>query len=178
MIPEVHVEDSLPASVEEEHAAAAVMEQIMEGEEGEEASYNATTSNIAAVANDTKPITNRYSPRRVNCRVRTIVSNDSSSVPIEAAPEEEPVIAVLNGTAFLSLLANQVDSNVTNRTLSAQCSLTFFYASWCPFSAAAIPHFKGLARLFPDIQMLAVDSHKHYGTVSYTHLTLPTTPYV
>lgn len=173
VIPEIHVEDSLPASLEEEHAAAAVMEQIMDEEEvGEIQTYN-VTSNDTALTNATVPNT-RYSSRRVTCYMKAVMSNDTL-VPIEVSPEEEPVVTVLNGTSFLSLLANQVDSNVTNRTMPAQCSLTFFYASWCPFSAAAVPHFKGLARLFPDIQMLAVDTHKHYGiNTQFGIMSLPT----
>lgn len=180
VIPEVHIEDSLPASVEEEHAAAAVMEQIMDDDVGEIKAANGT--NITSVTNATK-INNRYSSRRVTCLVKEILHNDTlepNETPSHEEKENEEkenstTITPMNATSFLSLLARQIDSNVTNRTQPAQCSLTFFYASWCPFSAAAAPHFKGLARLFPDIQMLAVDTHTHYGiNTQFGIMSLPT----
>ena len=35
-------------------------------------------------------------------------------------------------------------SNVTNRTTPAICTAVMFYATWCPFSATAAPHFNAL----------------------------------
>ena len=69
----------------------------------------------------------------------------------------------------------QLDTNVTNRTTPAQCSLAFFYASWCPFSARAAPHFNGLARLFPDMKMFAIDtSDFHTMNTQFGIMALPT----
>ena len=64
---------------------------------------------------------------------------------------------------------------MTNRTTPAQCSLAFFYASWCPFSARAAPHFNGLARLFPDMKMYAIDtSDFHTMNTQFGIMALPT----
>ena len=69
----------------------------------------------------------------------------------------------------------QLDTNVTNRTTAAQCSLAFFYASWCPFSARAAPHFNGLARHFPDMKMYAIDtSDFHTMNTQFGIMALPT----
>ena len=59
--------------------------------------------------------------------------------------------------------------------MPGECSLVLFYARWCPFSAMAAPHFNGLARLFPDITLYAVDSSKHQGiNTQFGILALPT----
>ena len=64
---------------------------------------------------------------------------------------------------------------MTNRTTPAQCSLAFFYASWCPFSARAAPHFNGLARHFPDMKMYAIDtSDFHTMNTQFGIMALPT----
>ena len=90
-------------------------------------------------------------------------------VPSKPARKKRfPVVAgapaeVVNGTHFLELLADQSDPAVTNRSTPGQCTLGFFYAEWCPYSAAAAPHFNALSRLFPDVRLLAVDT----GSAAY-----------
>ncbi len=144
----------------------------------------------------------KYSPRRVLCKQRVFQDmehNGTSSLdasgkgdseeeeeeegdPQQFAPVEEaptaplPIqVKVVNGSQFARLLSEQNNSNVTNRSMAAQCSLGFFYASWCPFSAAAAPHFNALPRLFPDLDMLAVDTGKHHGiNAQFGVLALPT----
>ncbi len=126
-------------------------------------SVNGTATNATSTAAPKQP------PKRAVCRPRT-AQNDSLEVEIA-----EPVVAVVNGSFFLDSLSEQVDSNVTNRTTPAQCSLAFFYASWCPFSARAAPHFNGLARLFPDVKLFAIDtSDYHTINTQFGIMALPT----
>jgi thiol-disulfide isomerase/thioredoxin len=64
---------------------------------------------------------------------------------------------------------------VTNRSSPAICSLVLFYAPWCPFSAKSAPHFNALARLFPDIVIMAADANRNQGlTTQFGVLALPT----
>ena len=82
---------------------------------------------------------------------------------------------VLNGTALISVLNDQSNTNVTNRTTPAICSLVLFYAPWCPFSARAAPHYNALARLYPDLVLMAVDASRHHTfTTQFGVLALPT----
>ena len=82
---------------------------------------------------------------------------------------------VLNGTALISVLNEQSNSNVTNRTPPAICSLVLFSAPWCPFSARAAPHHNALARLYPDLVLMAVDANRHHAfTTQFGVLALPT----
>ena len=75
----------------------------------------------------------------------------------------------------MSKLNEKQDSNVTNRTTPAICTAVMFYATWCPFSAKAAPHFNGLARIFPDIIFLAADTNRHQAfTTQFGVLALPT----
>jgi thiol-disulfide isomerase/thioredoxin len=131
------------------------------------ANGTADAGNATASANATG--TPKQLPKRAICRPRT-AQNDSLEVEIA-----EPVVWVVNGSTFLTALSDQVDANVTNRTTPAQCSLAFFYASWCPFSARAAPHFNGLARLFPDVKLYAIDtSDYHTINTQFGIMALPT----
>ena len=136
-------------------------------------------------------------PKRVKCLPRfsfTAIdengnSNQSTEKDLAADLEELPkrkenfhihmvdgdtVVQVIN-SSYLGVLLSKGNPNVTNRTTEAECSLVLFYASWCPFSAAAAPQYNGLARLFPDISMYAVDSSRHQGiNTQFGILALPT----
>ena len=79
----------------------------------------------------------------------------------------------VNGSHFLHLLSGHTDPSAPNRSSPAQCALGFFYASWCPFSAAAAPHFSALPRVFPDMDMFAVDTGRLASLLSYEVILLP-----
>ena len=108
----------------------------------------------------------RTSPKKMTCS------------PLKGLKEtslEENLVEVLNGTSLVSRLNEQANSNVTNRTTPAICSLVLFYAPWCPFSARAAPHYNALARLFPDLVLIAVDASRHHAfTTQFGVLALPT----
>src|SRR5437016_4471961 len=59
------------------------------------------------------------------------------------------------------------NTSIKNRTMPANCSVVLFYASWCPFSAKAAPHFNALARAFPHLRVAAIDSSLHSTVNSY-----------
>ena len=64
---------------------------------------------------------------------------------------------------------------VTNRTTPGVCTAVMFYATWCPFSAKAAPHYNALARMFPDVIFLAADIQRHQAyTTQFGVLALPT----
>ena len=66
-------------------------------------------------------------------------------------------------------------ANLVNRTTPAVCALVLFYAPWCPFSAKAAPHYNALARLYPDLVLIAVDASRHHSfTTQFGVLALPT----
>jgi len=108
----------------------------------------------------------RTSPKKLTC------------LPLKGlniTSEDENRVEVLNGTALISVLNEQSNSNVTNRTTPAICSLVLFYAPWCPFSARAAPHYNALARLYPDLVLMAVDANRHHAfTTQFGVLALPT----
>jgi len=72
-------------------------------------------------------------------------------------------VMLVNGTLYQTLLYDEHNASVTNRSQSATCSITMFFASWCEFSAAAAPHYNALARVFPQIRLYAVDSGEHHS---------------
>lgn len=96
---------------------------------------------------------------------------------IKEMEDLEPKVQLINGTYLLETLTDKFNPNVTNRSMPAECHLVMFYASWCPFSAQAAPHYNALARLYPDISLLAVDSSEGSSTGINTHfgiLAIPT----
>lgn len=70
---------------------------------------------------------------------------------------EENRVVLTNG----SILAEQllVENNVTHKNVSSKCIVIFYYATFCPFSINAAPHFNALAKFFPDITFYALDAY-------------------
>ena len=64
----------------------------------------------------------------------------------------EPGVMLVNASLYQTLLYEEHNTSVTNRSQPATCSITLFFASWCEFSAAAAPHYNALARVFPQIR--------------------------
>ena len=63
-----------------------------------------------------------------------------------------PGVMLVNASLYQTLLYEEHNASVTNRSQSATCSITLFFASWCEFSAAAAPHYNALARVFPQMK--------------------------
>lgn len=74
-----------------------------------------------------------------------------------------PGVLLVNASLYQTLLYEEHNASVTNRSQSATCSITLFFASWCEFSAAAAPHYNALARVFPQMKLYAVDSGEHHS---------------
>ena len=171
---------------------------LVEGENVQ--TVEATDTNITAGNTNTTRetpnhnTTSKVFPKRVKClpRHQQKSLNDDTIQPTEKSVNEvdskdiemdkdtildvlEPVVHVINGSAFLKLMSDRHNPNVTNRSTPGECSLVIFYAPWCPFSAMAAPNFNGLARLFPDVALYAVDSSRHQSiNTQFGILALPT----
>ena len=60
---------------------------------------------------------------------------------------------IVNSTELLEIL------NLSkSQSPQSQCVLVMFYAPWCHFCAATAPHYNALARVFPQLDVLAVDT--------------------
>ena len=62
------------------------------------------------------------------------------------------VVHVVNSTVLLELLS--FDKNHS----TCDCVLVMFYAPWCHFCAATASHYNAVARAFPQLEVLAVDT--------------------
>lgn len=62
------------------------------------------------------------------------------------------VVRVVNSTVLLELLSFDKNHTVSD------CVLVMFYAPWCHFCAATAPHYNAVARAFPQLEVLAVDT--------------------
>lgn len=71
----------------------------------------------------------------------------------------EPAVEVLDSIG-LNLTS---DPEITSKDIEGDCLLILFFATVCPFSSQAAPHFNALARAFPDIKMVALDALKFHG---------------
>jgi len=120
------------------------------------------------VADQNVTETENVTVKRVFCLTANLTNSTDMELP-------EPTVLMLNNTEFQARLLEEYNSNVTNRSGAASCSLTMFYAPWCPFSASAAPHFNALARIFPDIRLYAVDSSLHHSVnTQFGIMALPT----
>jgi hypothetical protein len=61
-------------------------------------------------------------------------------------------VKIVNSTRLLELLS--FDKNHS----TSDCVLVMFYAPWCNFCASTAPHYNALARAFPQLEVLAVDT--------------------
>jgi len=102
-------------------------------------------------------------------------TNENNSEATVGISSNNGVAEVMNGTTFLKLMSDRHNPNITNRSTPGECALVIFYASWCPFSAMAAPSFNGLARIYPDVKLYAVDSSKYQSiNTQFGILALPT----
>ncbi|XP_076450528.1 uncharacterized protein LOC143286711 isoform X2 [Babylonia areolata] len=82
------------------------------------------------------------------------------------------VVKIVNSTILLELLSFD-----KNHSLS-DCVLVMFYAPWCHFCAATAPHYNAVARAFPQLEVLAVDTvhfsnlNARFGTVAVPNIML------
>ena len=154
-----------------------------------------TNSNNETLSTSNENNTIKVFPKRVKCLPRKkyeqskvvkdqpneLLENDKSAHLNEGLdvdisyPDEEVFVEIVNGTQFLKLMSERHNPNITNRSTEGECSLVIFYAPWCPFSASAAPSFNGLARLYPDVALYAVDSSKYQSiNTQFGILALPT----
>ncbi|CAG5123023.1 unnamed protein product, partial [Candidula unifasciata] len=119
-----------------------------------------TTTDHLSPINATMNGTDSSRKTRFQCAVRNITSNTTGEVKI------------VNSTELLEIL------NLSKNQKVSPCVLVMFYAPWCHFCAKAAPHYNVLARAFPQLDVLAVDtSHFSYlnarfGTVAVPNLML------
>lgn len=61
-------------------------------------------------------------------------------------------VKIVNSTELLEIL------NFSKNQKLSPCVLVMFYAPWCYFCAKTAPHYNALARAFPQLNILAVDT--------------------
>lgn len=61
----------------------------------------------------------------------------------------------------VSLLAPH--GNNTKKTDEGNCALVLFYTKTCPISALAAPQFNAVSKLYPDMQIGAIDAVRFHG---------------
>ncbi|GFO18525.1 thioredoxin domain-containing protein 15 [Plakobranchus ocellatus] len=111
-------------------------------------------------SNSTANITDSVKRTRFQCSTKNVTAENVGKVKI------------VNSTELLDIL-----SLSKSQKLSA-CVLVMFYAPWCHFCAQTAPHYNALARAFPQLDILAVDtSHFSYlnarfGTVAVPNIML------
>ena len=64
----------------------------------------------------------------------------------------------VNDTTLQQLLKDEKNTNNTSHTQSAVCQTLLLYAPWCVFSARLAPHYHALSKLFPDLEVLAINA--------------------
>lgn len=79
--------------------------------------------------------------RRVKCIPKTLPSNETYM----------PIVKILSSTELLDRLGNKND-------YSNNCAVVLFFAPWCTFCARVGPHFNALARVFPQLDVYAIDA--------------------
>lgn len=140
-----------------------VIEEFQEVEKSNSSdisSKTAANSSEAAEKDDSKNTTDSGKKTKFLCVGRNVTENTTA------------LVRVVNSTVLLELL-----SFGKNQTVS-DCVLVMFYAPWCHFCAATAPHYNALARAFPQLDVLAVDTvhfsnlNARFGTVAVPNIML------
>ncbi|XP_005090242.1 thioredoxin domain-containing protein 15 [Aplysia californica] len=77
-------------------------------------------------------------------------------------------VKVVNSTELLEIL------NFSKNQKVSTCVLVMFYAPWCHFCARTAPHYNALARAYPQLDVLAVDtSHFSYLNARFGTVAVP-----
>ncbi|RUS78583.1 hypothetical protein EGW08_013651 [Elysia chlorotica] len=115
-----------------------------------------TSNDMNTTLNSTDPV----KKTRFQCALKNISATDIGKVK------------VVNSTELLDILS------LSKSQKSSACVLVMFYAPWCHFCAQTAPQYNALARAFPQLDILAVDtSHFSYlnarfGTVAVPNIML------
>ncbi|KAH9513008.1 Thioredoxin domain-containing protein 15 [Bulinus truncatus] len=131
----------------------------------QDSSYNATdTTNGSLIVNEdlikdlntTLNGTDASKKTRFQCAVKNITASTQGKVKI------------VNSTELLEIL------NFSKNQKVSTCVLVMFYAPWCHFCARTAPHYNALARAFPQLDVLAVDtSHFSYLNARFGTVAVP-----
>ena len=98
------------------------------------------TENSVVSANETET-ENSTRTSKVSCSCNNTLEDSA-----------DPVVQLVNGSTYQTLIFGEHNTTITNRSQPATCSVTLFFAPWCDFSAAAAPHYNALARVFPQLR--------------------------
>ena len=90
-------------------------------------------SSLNLAENQTKPAAEGTHRPRLTCLPSYHATEGGGGEEAAAAR-----VVLLNGTELQARLAEENSPSAANRTFPANCSLTLFYASWCPFRQVLI----------------------------------------
>lgn len=147
-----------------------VLEELEKGEPGassdirmvNEVSQNQSVSNNAT--NASVPLTAEIKNKSEKKSKFTCVGKNYTA--------ENASVMIVNNTQLLSILS--FDNNNTE----GDCVLVLFFVPYCRFCAAMAPSFNALARVYPQLNIIAVDAaqfsnlNAKFGTVSVPNILL------
>ena len=119
-------------------------------------SNNITDAGLNNTAVSASP--NATSTRRANCKH---LANASTEMEFLDMPSLHKLLSP--------------NTNISNISTPANCVVVMFYSEWCPFSAAAAPHFNALSRAYSQFKTVAVDiTDSHNPNMRFGILAVPT----
>ncbi|KAK7112177.1 thioredoxin domain-containing protein 15-like isoform X2 [Littorina saxatilis] len=148
------------AAAESGRSAAAAASNNNKNSSSDVANASTVNSSKVAEKDEKKNGTDSGKKTKFQCVGRNVTENTTATV------------RVVNSTILLELLS--FDKNHT----TADCVLVMFYAPWCHFCAATAPHYNAVARAFPQLEVLAVDTvhfsnlNARFGTVAVPNIML------
>ncbi|WAQ95723.1 TXD15-like protein [Mya arenaria] len=131
----------------------------------ESVTVNLNVSQSAEIVNTTEEsstnTTDNAKKVKFQCTGRNVTDNTNATVNL---------ITTAQLLQLLNFEKNSTEENVTD------CLLVMFYAPWCHFCAKTAPHYNALARAFPQLDFVAVDTAQfsnllaRFGTVSVPNI--------
>ncbi|XP_076365623.1 thioredoxin domain-containing protein bug isoform X2 [Tachypleus tridentatus] len=128
--------------------------------EKEQSEITIKETTVAQEENVDEEINSNEAPGNETQTKNSSSTNDSDSkvtcVKKQLENDEVPQVQLVNSSTLTDILTPTEKND-------SECVVVLFYSPWCVFSAKTAPHFNALARVFPYVHFLALDTATYSG---------------
>lgn len=96
--------------------------------------------------------------RRIVCIEKSIQIHNMQNLRTSSGDlrqHDVPAVHIFNSSQLLSHLGSRSNSSIFGR-----CTVVLFYAPWCTFCVRLAPQYNALARVFPTLDVVAIDAYQ------------------
>ncbi|XP_044739648.1 uncharacterized protein LOC123301002 [Chrysoperla carnea] len=154
-------ENNTPNNIQNIFTPSAEIAEPSEATPEEELNIESNATSVENGTTSNETVTEQTTDISANVTETKAANTNATSNKVVCKPQVDGgTIEVVNSTRLLKLLMS--NPNITTKDTPANCNMVFFYGVSCPFSGAATAQYTALARIFPNIKMVAIDAMTHH----------------